>query len=70
MASERPAISGDHAAGGPAVARGQARPDGLTPAEARALSRSTPLTPAEFVARGRLAEQRFLSLRGVLGDDR
>lgn len=61
-------MSEGQAGGRPVDDRTRAGRDGLTPAEARALSRSTPLTPAEFVARGRLAEQRFVSLRGVLDD--
>jgi hypothetical protein len=67
VASERPPASADHRASSPPAVRAHGQIDGLTPAEARALSRSAPLTPAEFVARGRLAERRFLSLRGVLG---
>lgn len=48
-------------------------PAGLTRAEAHALSRCAPLTPAEFKARRRVAEQGFVSLRGLLkrpGDTR
>lgn len=42
--------------------------DGLTRAQARALSRCAPLTPAEFRARGRVADQGLVALRGVLDE--
>lgn len=42
---------------------------GLTRAQSRALSRCAPLTPEEFRARRRVAEQGFISLRRLVGDD-
>lgn len=67
-AFRRPSVSADQAAGDRTdMSRPEPR-DGLTRAQARALSRCAPLTPAEFRARGRVADQGLVALRGVLDE--
>ena len=67
-ASRRPAISEEQAPLRSVDAGAQQPREGMTRAQARALSRCAPLTPGEFKARRRVAEQGWVSLRGVLDE--